>query len=272
MGSFIHVTAWERVSLWRRLLCAFGRVIVLLVVLTVLLNLLGPPITIFFTARMVAKRVPAVKVTAQPLTDYSVSDAPGKMFSYFGYSFEVPWNASFETKESPNRSGTVQLKFGSGQNLLLIAPTNQSGLLAEIVRDPSLHMENLRLIFGDLMNRSAYDQYAALLNTSPSTIRAFGRRSEAARGVTLLTIKAIALPASLETGAFAFQFPDKRGFQIGDPRKSKRVDLEVLDLNGRYVEIICYSTRDGVKLTQPELNRILTTLHVVSSDSFAAHP
>jgi len=245
----------------------------LLVVLTVLLKLLGPPITIFFTARWEAKKIPAVKVTAQPLTDYSVSEAPGKVFSYFGYSFEVPWNASFKTRESPDRStksGIVHLKFDSGQNLLLIAPANQTGLLTELVQDQSLDMENLRPIFGDLTNRSAYDQYSALLNTSPSTIRAFGPRSEAVRGVTLLTIKAIALPANLETGAFAFQLPDKRGFQIGDPRKSKRIDLEVLDVNGRYVEIICDSAREGVKLTQPELNRILKTLHVASSDSFAA--
>src|ERR1700733_12112617 len=129
-------------------------------------------------------------------------------------------------------------QFDSGQTLLLIAPANQSGLLNELAQDQSLHMENLRIIFGDLMKRSAYDQYSALLNTSPSTIQAFGPRPEAVRDIALLTIKAIALPASLETGAFSFQLPDKRGFQIGDPRKSKRIDLEVLDVNGRYVEII----------------------------------
>jgi hypothetical protein len=27
----------------------------------------------------------------RPLTDMSVSSAPGKTFSYFGYKFEVPW-------------------------------------------------------------------------------------------------------------------------------------------------------------------------------------
>jgi hypothetical protein len=217
--------------------------------------------------------MPAVKVTAQPLTDYSVSDAPGTVLSYFDYSFEVPWNASFKTKGSQKGStkgGIMELKFDSGQSLLLIAPANQNGLLNELVQDQSLHMENLGLIFGNLMNRSPYDQYSALLSTSPSTIRAFGPRPEAVRGVTLLTIKAIALPAGLQTGAFSFQLPDKRGFQIGDPRKSRRIDLEVFDMNGHYLEIICGATRDGIGLTQPELNRILKTLHTVSSDSFAA--
>src|ERR1700720_706922 len=273
MRALIRVTAWERVSLWRRLVCAFGRVAALLVILTVLLGLLGPPISIFFAARWEAKKIPAVKVTAQPLTDYSVSDAPGTPLSYFGYSFEVPWNASFKTRKSQKGSGgIVELKFDSGQSLLLIVPANQNGLLTELVQDQSSHMENLRLIFGNLMNLSPYDQYSALLSTSPSTIRAFGPRPEAVRGVTLLTIKAIALPASLETGAFSFQLPDKRGFQIGDPRKSRSIELEVFDMNGHYLEFICETTtRDGIRVTQPELNRILKTLHTVSSDSFAAH-
>lgn len=267
MSALIHVTAWERVSWWRRLLCAFGRVAALVVFLLVLSSLLGPPISIFFTARWEAKKVPAVKVTPQPLSDYSVSDAPGIALSHFGYSFEVPWNTRYETKDfqkDPTKTGIVQFKFDSGQDLLLIAPANQGGLLSELVQDPSSHLENLRSVFGELLDRPAYDQYAALLNTSPSTIRAFGPRAEAARGMTLLTIKAIALPSSLETGAFSFNLPDKRGFQIGDPRKSTRIELNVLDLNSHHIEIIC-----AARLTQPELNRILTTLHTVAPNSYA---
>lgn len=274
MGALIHVTDWERKSLWRRLVCAFGRVTALLLFLIVLLNFLGPPIAIFFTARWEAKKVPAVNVTAQPLTDYSVSDVPGQALTYLGFSFEVPWDASFKTKGSQNGSakgGIMELSFDSGQILLLFAPANQSGFFTEIVQDQSMHMEGLRVILGNLVNRSAYDQYSALLNTSPSTIRAFGPRPEAIRDETLLSIKAIVLPASLETGAFSFQLPDKRGFQIGDPRKSRRIHLKVFDMSGHNLEIICGTARDGIKLTQPELNRILKTLHPVSSDSLAAH-
>ena len=273
MGALVHVTGWERVSLWRRIACAFGRVAALLLLLTVLFDLLAPPIGIFVTARWEAKKIPLVKVTPQLLTDYSVSDAPGRTLSYLGYSFEVPWTASFKTKGSENGSikgGIMELKFDSGQVLLLMAPADQSGLLSELVQDQSMHMENLSLIFGSLIHRSAYDQYSALLNTSPSTIRAFGPRQGAIRDTTLLTIKAIALPASLEYGAFAFQFPDKRGFQLGDPRKSRRIDLRVFDLNGHHLEISIETARDGVNLTQPELNRILKTLHPVSSVSPAA--
>jgi hypothetical protein len=275
MKWLIYVTVWERVSAWRRILCAFGRVVALIVLLVVLINLLGPPVTIYLTARWEAKRVPGVNVAPQPLADYSVSEAPGTVLSYFGYRFEVPWEVNYKTKgteKGSGPSGMMQIQFESGQNLLLIAPADQTGLLSELVHDKSMRMENLQLVFGDLTNRSAYDQYSIILNTAPSTIRAFGPRVEAVRGITLLTIKAIALPASLETGVFSFEFPDKRGFQIGDARKSRRVDLEVLDLNGHRVEIICSTASDATRFTQPELNRILRSLSMATDDSFAAQP
>jgi hypothetical protein len=89
MSSLIHVTAWERVSLWRRVPCAFLRVGVLLGIVTVLFELLGPPLTIFFMTRWEAKKLPYVWVTQQPLPNYAVSEAPGTKLAYFGYKFEV---------------------------------------------------------------------------------------------------------------------------------------------------------------------------------------
>jgi hypothetical protein len=271
MGALIHVTAWERVSLWRRVLCAFARVAILIALINVLTKFLGPPIGIFFTARWEARKIPGVKVAPQPLPDYSVSDAPGTALSYFGYEFEVPWNTNFKQKAF-GKGGIVQLEFESGQNVTFIVPANQAGLLTQIVQDQSLNMKNLRLVFDDLMNRSAYDQQAALLNTTPSSIRAFGPRAEAIRSVTLLTIKAIASAPGLETGVFSFEFPDKHGFQIGDPRKSRRVDFEVFGMGGHHVEIVCSTTKGSNKMSQSELNRILTSFHSVSAGPSTAAP
>ncbi len=245
------------------------RVGILIALLSVLIQLLGPPIGIFFTARWEARKFPGVKVAPQPLADYSVSDGPGAALSYFGYDFQVPWNASFK-KKAFGKGGLVQLEFESGQNVTFIVPANQSGLLTEIVQDRSLNMKNLQLVFGDLMNRSAYDQYAVLLNTTPRGIREFGPRAEAVRGVTLLTIKAIAVAPGLETGVFSFELPDKRGFQIGDPRKSRRVDLEVFDMGGHHVEMVLTASKDTVRLSQSEINRILTSLHATAIESSAA--
>lgn len=269
MGALIHVTAWERVSLWRRVLAAFVRVAILIALLNVLIMLLGPPIGIFFMARWEARKFPGVKVTPQPLSDYSVSNAPGTALSYFGYAFEVPWNVSFKQKAF-GKGGIVQLEFQSGQNVTFIVPANQGGLLTEMVQDESMHMKNWQVVFGDLMNRSAYDQQAALLNTTPRSIRAFGPRAEAARGVTLLTIKAIASAPGLETGVFSFELPDKHGFQIGDPRKSRRVNLEIFGMGGHHVEMVFAASKDSVRLSQSEINRILTSLHAAAAETSAA--
>src|SRR5258708_11130713 len=269
MRALIRVTAWERVSLWRRALGALIRVVILIAFLTVLINLLGPPIGIFITTRMEARRVPALKIAAQALADYSVSNSPGTTLSYFGYEFEVPWNASFKQKGS-GKGGLVQLQFDSGQNVTFIVPANQGGLLTEIVQDDSLKTRDLRLVFGDLMNRSAYDQYGVLLNTTPRSIQAFGPRAETVRGVTLLTIKAIAFGPGLETGAFSFELPGKRGFQIGDPQKSRRVDFEVFDSTGHHTEILCATTNGSVRFSQSELNRMLTSLHTITASAHLA--
>jgi hypothetical protein len=238
-------------------------------VLTILLALLGPPLALFFTARWEAKKIPSVWVTQQPLANYAVSQAPGTKLSYFGYKFEVPWVGVF--KEKGGRNGIVVLQFDSGQTLLFMAPKDHAGLLSEIVDDPSMQMKGLQPVFGELTKRSPYDQYATLLNTTPSSIHAFGPRAETVRNETLLTIKAISSPAMLKTGAFSFDLPETHGFQIGDPGKERRAQLEVfVKENGNWVEIICGTKNDSVKLTQPELNRILASFHAELKDSSAS--
>jgi hypothetical protein len=272
MSSLIHVTAWERVSLWRRVPCAFLRVGVLLGVVTVLFELLGPPVTIFFTARWEARKVPYVWVTQQPLVNYTASKAPGTKLSYFGYKFEVPWTGGF--KERGGKNGIVELQFDSGQTLLFMAPKNQAGLLSEVVEDPSLHMKYLQPVLGELTQRSPYDQYATLLKTTPSSIHAFGSRAEAVRDETLLTIKAISSPGMLRTGAFSFDLPETHGFQIGDPGRERSAQLEVfVKENGNWVEMVCGTKNNGVKLSQLELNRILTSFRSEAKDfSASARP
>jgi hypothetical protein len=249
------------------MLGAFVRVGLLIAFLIALLTLLGPPIGILITKRMEARKVPAVKIAPVELADYSVSKSSGTTLSYFGYEFDVPWNANFKQRVG---KGLVEVQFESGQNVIFIVPENQSGLLTEIVEEHSLNMRDLRVVFGDLMKRSAYDQYAVLLNTTPESIQAFGSRAEAVRGVTLLTIKAIAFGPGLESGAFSFDLPGRRGFQIGDPQKSRRVDLEVFDTAGHHIEILCGSTNGNIRFSQPELNRILTSLHAGSVPSHLA--
>jgi len=246
-----------RPSFGRRLLRAFVRVGIGIAILYLLGFLFGPPILILYTIHREAKAFPAINVTPQPLADYSVSDAPGKTISCFGYEFTVPWNTNFTEKGG---NGIAGLKFESGQNLILFVSPNTDGLLADVAKDPSMHMEALRDIFPELIKRPPYDQFAALYSTTPSSIHSFGSRADSYRGMTLLTMKTIAAPAGLQTGMFSFDFAGKRGFQIGDPRKSNRLLLDIFEVDGHNIEIVL-STKDTNQLTQPEVNRIVTSLH-----------
>ncbi len=244
------------------------RVGLLIVLLTFLVNLLGPPIGFFLLARREAREIPGVKIIPHTLTDYSTSAALGTTLSYLGYEFEVPWNTRYT--EKAGRGRMALFKFESGQDVVFIVPANQAGLLSEIVQDKSSGLRGLQPVFGDLANSSAYDQYAVLLNTTPQNIRAFGSRAEAVRGISLLTVKAVAFGPGLETGVLSFDLPDKRGFQIGDPTKSKRIDLEIFETGGRHVEISCGTSKDNIRFSQPEINRILISFHSVAPGSSVA--
>ncbi len=265
MRWLIRTTAWERTSRPRRILLAFVRVALLIALVEVLIDVLGPPISIFWTVRSVAREFPGVRVVPQPLTDQSVSSGPAVSLSYFGYEFDVPWNIAFKVKGG--KASIVHLQFDSGQTLTFIVPRNQSGLLSEFTQDRSMNLANLQPVFGELVNESAYDQQAAMLSTTPESVRAFGPRAQTAGRLTLLLFKATATGPSLPTGVFSFQFQDKRGFQIGDPQKSDRIDLEVFGMGGHHVEIVLLAGKDSAKLSQPEVNRILTSLRPAKANT-----
>ena len=109
--------------LWRRILGAFIRVGILIVFLTVLFTLLGPPFGILLTKTMEARRVPAVKVAPRELADYSISNSSGTTLAYFGYKFDVPWKANF--KQKAVGKNLVEVQFELGQDLVFIVPENQ---------------------------------------------------------------------------------------------------------------------------------------------------
>lgn len=250
-----------RPSFGRRLLRAFMRVGIGVAILYLFGFWFGPPLVIFFTARWEAKKIPALNVALRPLTDYSVSDGPARQVSYFGYEFTAPWNSNFKEMK-PKGVGIVGIKFDSGQTIIFKVFPDPGGLLTEAATDPSTHMEFLKDAFPDLMKRSAYDQDVALYNTTPASIHAFGPRAKSSRGMILLTLKAFAAAGEYATGAYTFDVNGKRGIQAGDPQKANHVILDVYDMDGQEVEFIL-ATKDTNRLTQPEVNRILSSLHAV---------
>jgi hypothetical protein len=257
-----------RPSFGRRLLRAFMRVGIGIAILYLLFYLLGTPLIIFFSVRREAKKIPALNVVPKPLADYSISDGPGRQVSYFGYEFTAPWNSNF-TEMKPMGDGIVGLKFDSGQTIIFKVFPDPGGLLTEAAKDPCEHMEFIQDIFPDLMKRSAYDQYVALYNTTPARIHAFGSRVEATRGMTLLTMKALAVFPEFATGAYTLDVNGKRGFQTGNPQKANRLYIQMIGVDGHDIEIFL-ATKAANRVTQPQVNRILSSLHAVPPKPIAA--
>ena len=257
MSWLNHVTDWERVSLWRPIPCAFGRVIPLVLLIAVVLKVLWPPIMIVVTDKWAARQYPGIRIVPRQLPDYSVSTAPGTTASYFGYRFDVPWHGKVETKAFP-QSRIVGLKFESGQSTVFIVPGDERGILNQI----PARTQTLRVLFGDLSHRSAYDQYSAVMNASPSNITLVWPRAAAVRGMELLLFKGI-FSSNLKDGFFSFHLQGNRGFEIGDPSKTRHVELDIFTPSDHHAKIICEAGRDSPALTQPELNRIIESFREV---------
>jgi hypothetical protein len=165
-------------------------------------------------------------------------------------------------------NGFVALKFESGEAIIFKVFPDRGGLITEAANNPCAHVESLKDIFPDLMKSSEYDQDTAVFSTTPASIHAFGSRAEATRGMVLLTLKALAVPTDYVTGAYTFELNGKRGFEIGDPQKTNHIILDIFDVNGQDVEIIL-ATKVADRLTQPEVNQILSSLHAMPTKAAA---
>jgi len=64
-------------------------VVVTLTVIFVGVSWIAPVVLSFYAAR---KAPPVARVVPTDLKDQSVSEAPGKKLSYFGYEFQIPWS------------------------------------------------------------------------------------------------------------------------------------------------------------------------------------
>lgn len=246
------------------------------------LDLFGVQIGCSLDAKWMARKAPEINVVPQPLADTAISSDTGTTLSYFGYSFEVPWTGiPKERVVTKQETGlrVVVLTFPSGQVIIFWAPVTEEGIVSEIAGEfKSQHGPDAR--HGGLLDSSPYAQYAALLNVAPSQIAPFGPRNAAQRTYWLLFFKAFALPPGLETGAYSLQTSALHGFQIGNPARSPRVLLRLFDIADHYsLEFSCAVDRDGpVKLTQPEINRIIQTVRPIanpqsrSAKSHTTHP
>jgi hypothetical protein len=249
-------------------------VFITLIVIFVSVQWIGPVALSFYAAR---KAPPVARIVPTDLKDKSVSNVPGKKLSYFGYEFEVPWSDLDETQtklypiKSSEKNG-VALYFRSGLQLSMkaIPPREWAKVLPEAFTGSPQATESL---FGHETMKSDYSFVKMLYEVTPNKMNHWAPSQGAhVREEILLVIKSSALLKSAASGIFNLQNQNHRGFQQGDPEvRQDGITVNLYSDEGS-VEMIFmqknYKSSAGV--TQPEINRIIQSLHRVPQAGAAA--
>jgi len=201
--------------------------------------------------------------TPAELKDLSVSGAPGRKLSYFGYEFEVPWDDVDEQKTRV--IGSLQLiAFRSGKAIMLsrVPPKRLvNGLLDEAMKRGTLTAWWIKWLYGDDTLESDYNFVHAALETTPSKITLLTPRPKAFRETTLLLYKSTFVLNS-NSDIFFIQRKDFRGFQYGDPQSHERRIVDDLFADNGRLEFTFLSGKHNVGISQPEINRVIQSVRV----------
>ena len=248
-------------------------VAVTVAIIIVCLYWIGPVALSFYAAR----KAPAVaRIVPTELQDHSISTAPGIRLSYFGYEFEVPWDDLDESKtklypkDKPVKTRVV-LDFRSGLRLMVgsIPPREMAtGFASGELGVGKVPPQSVDLLVGPGSAASDYAFYNNVYEFTPDKMHYWSLSEKIHyRESILLMIKSIMPSGSAETGILRVQNHDLRGFQQGDPAKHPEGLILSLYSEDGAIEFI-FSQRDyrnPLSLTQPEINRIIQSLHKVSA-------
>jgi hypothetical protein len=238
---------------WRRILLALG---IVAVACASYAWFFGFQTMMVLEMRWMARRAPVVRETPRALPDLSVSSAPGRKLSYFGYQFEVPWDDLDESKTKlyPNR---VALAFRSGKSLVFsIAPPRYFITVVESMGKK----DALRQIYGDAPLQSDYAMNRLILGANPDQVTLLTPRKEIVGTSILLVMKAIMVPE--ESGIFSLQTAGFQGFQYGNPQSGPRHVVANLFADDDGLEFIFGGQGKGYPLgiSQADINRVLQTV------------
>ena len=230
------------------------------------------PVALSFYAAHKAPRI--ARVVPTNLTDQSLSKAPGKKHSYFGYEFEIPWTDLDESQtklypmDKPEKH-KADLHFRSGLRLLITAIPPREWA-KDLPTDLKVSPEVIEAAFGHETMKSDYSFIKALYEFTPDKMNHWEFSQQGLnRDEFLLIIKSIALPKAAESGIFNLQNQSYRGFQQGNPQvRPDEIVLELCSDEGS-IEIIFLQKgwRNSPGVRQPEINRIVQSLHKINQDS-----
>ena len=254
-----HMTSAAPMSTRARIL--IGLFVVVLVCVAYLW-FFGFQTLIALEARYLTRKAPIVRVAPAQLTDFSISRSPGRKLSYFGYEFEVPWNDVDEAKSGliPD-SNKAMIVFQSG-NSLSVWHGSPRAFLNTVLSNDKIDQNTLRRIVGDEALQSDFSLYRTILQMTPGKMTPFESQSDAANQALLLLVKGICMPPGSESGVFAVGAGEFSGFQFGRPANpSGELSVRLFSDSSSLNFIFVQKAGGSAVISQPDINRILHTLH-----------
>ena len=205
---------------------------------------------------------PSLWKTPVALKDLSISNAPGRKLSYFGYEFDVPWNDLDEQKTRLVGKWQV-IAFHSGKSIVFYtSPPN--GFVNSILGQSSVNKRSLSRFYGDEALRSDYAFIRAALETTPGDIGLLTPRGAAVRTIILLVMKSTQVGANDgESGIFLIQTKDFRGFQYGNPASRPPQIQADLFADKAHLHFVFPEKKCAGFISQPEINRVIQSVRPV---------
>jgi len=234
------------------------RILATILVIVAALCWIGPAGVLYFV-----KTAPAVTrlVPTEP-KDLSISQALGKKVSYFGYELEVPWSDLDEsqTRVFPENNHDRQMAwicFRSGLKLFIVITPLETRFPEYEFLKSAYAVTPDKIHYWSLIQGWGYRDARFLLIKS-TFLRGIGR-SEGESS-----------PA--ETGIFNLHSSGSNGFQYGDPRsRPDELELLIYSADSRVkIKVLQGGYDEPGGVSQPEINRIVQTLHRTSTQLAAA--
>ena len=215
--------------------------------------------------RSKAKESPILWITPQTVHVTPANPAAGMKLTQGNLEFEVPWtdlDRKNETKGETLSASVFVFAHGVGISVLTGKP---AGLISELEGRQAALTTRLEPVLGAKAIQSDFALTEAMLEVTPDSLKPWISRKRAVQISTLLGMKG-SIVYDGRTGVFRIATQNWNGFQFDDPAQNpQHVRLELYGPQNRYLQVILAVKKDsGVRITQQDINRVLSTLKLAS--------
>ena len=185
---------------------------------------------------------------------------PGTLFSAYGYSVHPPWVGVASRTRTRSLSGLV---FHSGQIIQMHNPALVVDWRSELTRPGNTYViDKLTAAFGGACCETTYDIVKQILFASPKQLHFLQSAKQSMAIGILLTYKSAYVSADTHE-VIAFRSRRVKGFQLGDPARSKSVRLVIFPKDGS--ELWMDISSGGSALRQDEIDRVIASIRAQSN-------